>query len=294
MLPISLIPKSKLLCLDDLDEFPAATVIVADAYVEQAERWTAQPWGWRTEREGRVILNIDHHAPVERMQRVVSSGNLAMEFVQRHGVPDDATVVVNHCDCDSIVASAILAGHVTPSDDLAEAVIAADHTGEANRIADALQPLEALRDLELSLETLTRLVTGKPLDSRVSDLLEKRQAEREYWRSAVSEPGVVQWAGSVALIESDQRIPAEMLTGMLPEATIIVTACPQTPSGWVMKVRLGQQGLGDLSLNHLGIEKFDPQYGGRWNAGSNSRGDGTAVDPFTYATKLAELVPTDS
>ena len=57
------------------------------------------------------------------------------------------------------------------------------------------------------------------------------------------------------------------------------------PGSTAIKCRLGA-GAQRVSLQHLGINVFDPNYGGRWNAGSNSRGGGT---PLSTAQWVAEL-----
>ena len=55
-----------------------------------------------------------------------------------------------------------------------------------------------------------------------------------------------------------------------------------------MKVRLGAGAPQGMTLQGLGIETFDPAYGGRWNAGSNKRGGGTTLQPAQYAERLRE------
>lgn len=292
MRPIQLLPLTQSLSLNDLDEIVGDLLIVADAYMDSAETWTPAAWGWRTEQRDRRICNVDHHAPVPRMRRAISSGNLAIEFVGENPDMSEGIVVINHCDCDSIVAAAILSGRVEASDELGQAVIAADHSGEPNRIADTLQPLESLRDLNLSLFTLDQLISGKTLPEKAQQLYEFRMEERIFWEKEIGKGGVVKWIGPVALLESEQRIPAEMLTSVLPEAAVIITSKPLNSECWVMKVRLGRAGMGssNLSLNNLGIELFDPAFGGRWNAGSNNRGGGTKLTPQEYAEKVASAI----
>ncbi len=38
------------------------------------------------------------------------------------------------------------------------------------------------------------------------------------------------------------------------------------------------------------MQAVDSNYGGRWNAGSNKRGGGSAVDPETYISSVIERV----
>jgi len=304
-MPIRLLPLSQRLTVDDvLNTLTAAwesvgeigrQVLVADTYVQGSEDWTPQPWGWETEVESLRIINVDHHAPVPRMERPISSGNLAIEYVHARGAASTDWVLINHCDCDSIISSSILAGDVVPSDALGEAVIAADHTGADNWIADHLQPLEANRDLALSQQTLRQLIADQPVAPSVHELFAGRVAERQSWAQQIHQPGVIQWIDSIALIEMEQRVPAELLTGLLPQATLIVTAYPaprdKSPANrWIMKIRLGQAAAGQFTLESLGIRQLDPAFGGRWNAGSNNRGGGAPLPPREYVSQLVERV----
>lgn len=60
----------------------------------------------------------------------------------------------------------------------------------------------------------------------------------------------------------------------------------QRPGAWDVKLRLGQAAPKEWTLHSLGVFNFDPAFGGRWNAGSNSRADGTTVPPDEYAAVL--------
>jgi len=291
---IHLIPLRQTVRLEEVgDEIGgAAAVIIADAYVAGAEDWSAKRWGWATERDGRAILNIDHHAPTVSMRRAVSSGNLALAYVEDHGplIDDQGKVLINHCDCDSIVSAAVLAGIVPAEPRLGQAVIAADHTGQADEIADALQPLESLRDLALSLATLRRLVEGEPLPEPARGLMEARVRERAEWGGAIGSGGAVRWVEGVALIVRPDRVPAEMLVSLLPDAVAILTCKPADGGRWISKLRLGAAAPEGLSLLDLGIECFDPAFGGRWNAGSNNRGGGVALDLDCFAARLSAAI----
>jgi hypothetical protein len=47
-----------------------------------------------------------------------------------------------------------------------------------------------------------------------------------------------------------------------------------------------------FTLHSLGIQLWNPGFGGRWNAGSNKRGGGTTIEPRDYANRLlAKLIP---
>ena len=65
-------------------------------------------------------------------------------------------------------------------------------------------------------------------------------------------------------------------------------AAPHQPKPWVMKLRLGPAAPPGMTLQRLGIQEFDGAYGGRWNAGSNKRGDGTDMSPEAYARVVTE------
>jgi hypothetical protein len=56
----------------------------------------------------------------------------------------------------------------------------------------------------------------------------------------------------------------------------------------MMKLRLGLAAPPGLTLQRLGVQAFDPRYGGRWNAGSNKRGGGTDIPPERYAQLVAD------
>lgn len=291
-MPIRLIPLHSRLPLSEVAsavENISLHAVVADTYVEGAESWNSEPWGWSTTRGKLRVENVDHHAPVASMRREVSSGNLAISYVNSRGSVTNGLVLINHCDCDSIVSSAILAGVVAPCAELGEAVLAADHSGVANDIADALQPLESLRDLPLSLATLRQLLDGGEVAAEVARLRDARRRDRELWRNRLERGEAVRWHGRVALIVEERRIPTELLVGLLPDAEIIITAAPRE-SRWNMKIRLGRGASGRFNLQDLAIREFDPGFGGRWNAGSNTRAAGTDLDPGDYANRVEQLI----
>ena len=277
---------------DLLGELPGvATILVADYPIEGAERWDEVPGGWRTVAGGTEVFNIDHHAPARRMEKWISSGNLAAAHVGVAGVAAAAdAVVINHCDADSIISSAILRGLVQPEARFLDAVIAADHTGAENTIADALQALEQERDLDIALQTLLALRDGEELPARAADLLELRRGERRGLRALLEEPGRVRRFGPVTVLAAGRHLPAEMLTPLLPDAAVIVVGYPRQGGGHKMKIRLGNAAPEGVSLSRLGITSEDPDYGGRWNAGSNNRGGGTDLDPFAYGQMLEQEV----
>ncbi len=52
------------------------------------------------------------------------------------------------------------------------------------------------------------------------------------------------------------------------------------------KIRLGPAAIAGSSLHQLGIREFDPAFGGRWNAGSNTPNLGTSIHPEAYKAEL--------
>ena len=84
------------------------------------------------------------------MARPVSSANLALDWraasantpTESRKAAEQAVVVINHTDCDSILSSGIVSGLLDALPAYGRAALAADHTGEENAIADTLQALE--------------------------------------------------------------------------------------------------------------------------------------------------------
>jgi hypothetical protein len=293
-----LIPAAQKVTREDLlATFPDAKRIVAvDFYVQGAETWEAIAGGWQCEFEGVTFLNIDHHAPHESMMRFVSSGVLATDYVCTHGIlkgSDKCAIVINHCDCDSTVASAIVTGFVNPEWRFKEAVIAADHTGEPNDIADALQALESKRNLELSLATLDAFRYYQELSAEAREVLQARHEERASLAQFLEDnQGRIHEFGPVVVVEAEERIAGEMLTALLPDAVVVVCTSPRGSDKFNVKARLGAAAPSGKTLFNLGLYEFDSAFGGRWNAGSNKRGEngGTALTPQEYGRQLAELV----
>lgn len=217
---------------------------------------------------------------------MVSSAHLALERVRQIGPAQrDETVVINHTDCDSVLAAAILLGLVEPDDRLARAAEAADHTGVDDEIADALQALDARRDFALSLHTLRRIFCGAGVGEELSDDLQVRAGKRSRARACVSS---FRHVGPVAWAELDEQVDGELFPALLPDAEIIVVGCKSPRSDrWFIKVRLGLAAKSGSSLQNLEITTMDPAYGGRWNAGSNKRGGGSLMGPDAYAEHIA-------
>lgn len=246
----------------------SATIFACDFYLQGAEYGSEVPGGYQC---GRVI-NIDHHAPRERMQRVISSGVLAGDYVRACGLPGpDCDVFINHADCDSIVSSAIIRGLFSPSEVLDRAVIAADHTGEENIIADTLQPMDACRDPELSYRALRLLLEGRPLEPLMQEKLDSQREDRELARKLVAQ-GTFQDRGCGLFFGiTPTRFDSAFLPALLPQAKLIVAAVPRPGGRHEFKLRLGPLAPAGFTLHDLHVGNFDENYGGRWNAGSDAR-----------------------
>ncbi len=238
------------------------------------------------------ILNIDHHAPIKRFELPVSSATLAVDYVHQFGIWDKGLVAVNHTDCDSALSSAIMRGILPPDQKFSDAAIAADHTGEENKIADLLQALTDKRDLDFSLRNLELMMAGKEIDVEAKALLEKRLTERKHAREFV-ENGAFRFVGSVAYAESGTKFDGAFLPALLPDAAVIVLASPlrdkegkHMPGINEVKLRLGKNVAEGVTLHGLGLAETPINFAGRWNAGNNKRRGGTTLS----ANECAEVV----
>jgi hypothetical protein len=244
------------------------------------------PWGSEL---GRVV-NIDHHADEPRFQRAVSSGTLALAYVAAHGtVGAEATVCVNHTDCDSVLSAAIVTGLLPATTEFGEAVIAADHTGAANDIADLLQAIGDWRDLDRSLANLDRLLDGRPLEAQAQALLDGRRRDRDAART-LADAARADLEDGVAFVQLAQSIDGELFPALLPEAEVILLAFPGAGEDgvtgeWVIRLRLGTPRRVQ-SLFDLRPWEFDPGMRGRWNAMANRRSGGTVIGPGAYVEEI--------
>lgn len=276
-----------------LDECPGdRPVIVCDFYVAGAEAWEVVTGGLR---HGRV-LNVDHHAKLPVMYSQRTSTRLAYEYLQAGGSAAGAWVVINHTDCDSMLSSAMLLGLIPPERRFVDASVAADHSGEANEIADLLQALDEARsgdrteaDNLTSLRNLQLLLAGVALEPAAESAVAERRARREAVRQLAA---AVTVRDGVAVLELDEEIDGAFFPPMLPDAAVImlVTWHPEHPTRRVMKLRLGAAAPAGLTIAQLGVKGWDDGFGGRWNAGSNKRGKGTLIEVEEYAARVRRAV----
>lgn len=287
--PITLIEEQSSYAIGELKEiFPSQKIFACDFLIKSVEGGKAIVGGYKRD----AIVNIDHHAPTDRMKRRVSSTNLAIDYVRQNGLVEaGALTVINHADCDSILASAILKGILPPDERFGKAAIAADHTGEPEPIAELLGALSVKRDIEFSLRNLQAFLGNLPLDSEAQKLLDHQNMERERAKQLVAS-GAFRKVGRVFYAQLPKKIETNMLVGELPEAEVIMTVSPhpKNPQNWEVKLQLGQAAPEGLNLHKIGMRQFDRGYGGRWNAGSNKRGGGTEIEPEEYARLLNEKI----
>ncbi len=283
-LPIRTIPHRQRFLPADILQEHLGPVIACDFYIEGAEFGVEVPGGYDID----GVLNIDHHAPSQRMMRKISSTNLAIAQIRDTGEPPhDGMVFITHVDCDSVLSSAISAGEIEPDQRFGEAAIAADHTGSPDHIADVLQSLEPRRDLYFSLRNLRKLLNGEPLDRTAQPFYEERLRKRDAAEKVV-ESRKVQLDGCLAHGVLEKKLDGEFFPAKLPQAALILLMSRRTDSThWDARLRLGYTAPEGATINHLRLGQFDPAFAGRWNAGSNSRNGGTSLHPDEYVRNVA-------
>lgn len=284
------IPTTQIIHGDELlSRFPKGDIYVCDAYIKDIElegREVAGGLQW-----GRFI-NIDHHAPIDSMTKPISSTPLAMQRVREHGpARGEDYVIINHTDCDSVLSAAIMLGILPPKEEFAQAAIAADHTGQANDIADLLQPATKFKDFALSLQSLVNFMTSQPLNEAVEKAMRQRLSDREKAKNLIQNNQYTMMPGGVAWLLLPERMDGALFPSLLPQAKVIVQINPiQNTHQHRMAIRLGQSAPQGASLHQLNITELDPAYGGRWNAGNNSRAGGSALPPEEYVQRLDQRV----
>lgn len=270
-------------------------IFACDFYVTGAEHGTVEPGGLRLGR----ILNVDHHAPVARMEQEITSTMLAAQYLEAGGEVDPAAhVVIHHTDCDSVLSSAMMLGLLPSDPDLVKASVCADHTGAAHPVADLLQALDdgrggtrTLEQYETSLRNLRALLKGQPIEDEAIEALKRREQRRAAAMALVDAGDFeIDSQGLVAFAESDGSIDSAFFPAQLLPAALIMVAHRRDDAHWTVKLRLGGRRVPGLTLHTLGVAGWDPAFGGRWNAGSNGRGGGTSLPPREYAARLRQRV----
>lgn len=299
--PIDIYVKKARVYPEELKQkFPGKKIFVCDCYVVGIENGLENDGGY--EKDG--IVTIDHHALTKRMQKEISSTNLAIEYVKKNGIigndAKDTVVVINHTDCDSVLSSAILRGILPPEERFGQAAIACDHTGEENKIGDLLQSLQYENDLEFSLRNLQLLLRNQPLENDAQKMLETRYNNRKKAKEIIKN-GQYSQIGKTACVILNKKIDGELFVPLIPHAEVIVLANPLEANSekWEIELRIGKSGaFKGLILDKKKIsEKIDSNYGGRWNAGSNARSAdgvkehaGIDINPEEYAQMIDRLL----
>lgn len=280
----------------NLDAILSATdsprLYATDFYVSGCEGWVPRPWGWEIAVGERRMFCVDHHAQDPKFYRRVSTGPLAIDYINANGiVPEGSDILLNHTDCDSVLSALMLCGDLQPLAKFGEAAIASDHTGEKNEIADLLLGLDSLRDFELSYRNLHRLLRGEPLDEIAYVRLARRESQRKRAAELVAS-GAFERFGKVffTVLAEGESIPGEFLPAKLPEAWVIVFQRTNDAGQVEARMRLGLAAPAGVTLFSLGLEELEPAFGGRWNAGGTSRAGGSTVPPRVLAQQLAERI----
>ena len=94
--------------------------------------------------------------------------------------------------------------------------------------------------------------------------------------------------GQIAFARLPEALDGEFFAPLLPSAVLIAIASPHptNPGMTEVKVRLGNAARDGASLHSLNIPSFDPNFGGRWNAGSDKRLGGTGLTIEEYVSML--------
>ncbi len=285
--PVDLTEEKPEFTVEELKEKYPGKAAVIDVYIKDIEK--SDRWNGNVLCMG-DILSIDHHAPAKEFRKNISSTNLAIDWVRSKGVlGGDYRVVINHMDCDSVLAALIMRGILLPEERFGQAAIAADHTGAVNEIADLLQAIEDERNLEFSARNLQLLLVKKSLEPRAQELLEKRYADRAKAAEVVKN-GDVHVLGGVSFVRLDKKIDSGFFPALIPDAQVILAFSPHEKDigNSEVKIRLGMSAPPGLALYKLKIGDFDPTFGSRWNAGSNDRSLGVSVGIEEYAKLLNE------
>ena len=236
--------------------------------------------------DGRIVYSYDHHGSDGRMQKIdITSTSLAKEVMCRRKTPFEH-VYVTHSDTDSSLAAFMLLTGIL-DERLSEAAIAADHTGAENCIADVLQSLMDLRDIEFSFVCLHTILHNEQLPKEAQKHLKMRLDDRKRAAQYIKD-GVIEHVGNGVYVgRFEEMLPGELLPALIPEAKVIVLVSSLRAGLKEIKVRAGLKFPIGISLNMLGLLG----YGGRWNAGSTKRYGGTPEgDVDAFIANLIKIV----
>jgi hypothetical protein len=264
---------------------PEGLVYACDFYVDGFEDGQVQPGGILKD----SIFNIDHHADLTQMRKMISSGNLAIQHVTTFGIDPNVPIFINHTDADSMISSLIMAGVLPPEEELfGAAVIAADHTGAANVISDLLQGLDKKLDYHFSAIALIDLLAGNKLHPIASEALLSRQTARLRAMEITNNSDHVTSLDHVALVQANEALAGEMYSDLFQTQSVVILV-QTVDDNPVTRIRLTTKGMEQsLSLHDLKLSEIVPGWGGRWNAGSDRRagGSGQSYNPLEVAQEI--------
>jgi hypothetical protein len=280
---------------------------------------TLHPFGYQLSLPNVEITVIDHHVDQPSLE-CLSTGNLVLEYFRIHpdGPPPGAAIAITHGDCDSVISAAMMLRALPCNPAFGEAARAADHTFEANVIADLLQSIESFPpygglvpqtstgfdgplspSIELSFRNLGLLLKGGNLDPSVETALNGRTAARTTWSERITRGEVTKLSHGtcVAIIHGKIRQDPypEFLRSLLPEASLFLVFHEVPEDDDFMQVRAvaGQAFPPTASLGDESIISQDliPGFGGRKDAGSNRRGGiSFSGDPLRVAKIIDQRI----
>jgi len=258
--------------------------VLADFSPKGVESWNIQNWGWRYPL--RQVFNVDHHAQNSFFYRKVSSGNLAKIFIRDFGTMEN--VGINHTDLDSVASAAILLGLLSPTEDIMEAVVSADHTGIENQMADVLQEGQNQRDFLKSLKWLRECQDGK-LSKEAVQLRDETRRKRDLVLKLKSRNSFTDF-GRVVVVQSDEYVPGSFLPAAFPDAHLIISGVTGSGGRWNNRYRLGNAAPDGKTLFDVFSRIDGASFGGRWNAGSSKRSGGATLSPVEVGEKAEPLI----
>jgi len=302
------------------EENSIKNLIVLDQKVAGIETLgTLHPFGYQLSLPNVEITVIDHHVDEPSLE-CLSTGNLVLQYFRIHpeGPPPGAAIAITHGDCDSVISAAMMLQALPCDPAFGEAARAADHTFQANVIADMLQSIESFPpygglvpqtsagfdgplspSIELSFRNLGLLLKGGSLDPSVETALNGRRAARTTWSERIAKGEVtrLQHGTCVAIIPGKihQDPYPEFLRSLLPQASLFLVFHQVPEDDDFMQVRAvaGQAFPPTASLGDGSVISHDliPGFGGRKGAGSNRRGGiSFSGDPLSVARLIDQRI----
>ena len=266
------------------NSFPNKKIFVCDFYIQDSEFWDEIEGGYCTNN----IVNIDHHAPTDRMAQYITSTVLSIQYVNKYGpVSDDSIIVINHVDCDSLLSSHIMAGILPPLELFAEASIDADHTGKLNPISDLLQSIASKRDILYSINNLIKFLKNEKIDNE-AEILKNQEIESRNIIKNYIEKGYFKINKYVTYATLPEKENTAYYPSFFPNTWVICTGSPyKNTNKTEFACRLGLSAPKWLKLNRLDLPEG---YNGRWNAGANGRSGGSNMDIEDFVKIINEKI----